>query len=108
MKVTVKVNMFALRKQIKDVAKVARTAIAEQALKDIYPLVPWEHHILAESAQTNSDIEEGQLTWATPYAKIRYYKGKPKKAGTTTHWVEKAAERYGDDWIAVAESKLRG
>ena len=107
MKVTVNINMFALRKQIEDVAKVARTAMAEAALKDITPMVPWETHTLQMSGQTHSNFEEGQLTWATPYAKVRYYKGNPKKAGTTTHWVEKAAEQYSDDWIAVAERKLR-
>lgn len=108
MQIRVDMDFFTLLSSIDNIATTARTVMTEQALHDTYPLVPYQTHALANSAMNHSDPEAGKMVWATPYARRRYFEGTPKHKETTTHWVEKAAEMYSDDWIAAAQKALGG
>ena len=108
MRVKFDLNLFALTGQIREASKVAQIAITEQALADVYSFVPYQTGALANSAMTHSDPEAGKIEHATPYARIRYYKGTPKRPGTTTNWYTAAAKKYGESWGLVAENALKG
>lgn len=93
-----------------------------------------QRKILSEAP--GSDLENGKLVWATPYARYLYYgvlmvdskTGSPharkgdkkvltskeleysKKFAESTPcklWCEKAREKYGDDWKLIYEKALR-
>ena len=84
--------------------------MANQALADMNPFVPWMTTTLR---QTGHVVNEGkQIQWRTPYAKAMFYGSRPirrgssniviirdyKKAGTGSRWDLKAKSRYGQDW----------
>lgn len=110
MKVEFRVDMPGLLARVERMRVSAVAAATEQALSDITPYVPYDVGTLSQSAETHSDIKAGRLIWATPYARVRYYTGKPRKRGkhpkAALRWAHVAKRLYVDDWRKAAEKAM--
>lgn len=110
MKVEFQVNMPDLLAKVERMRVSAVAAATEQALTDITPYVPYDVGTLSQSAQAHSDIPKGRLVWVTPYARVRYYTGKPRKRGlhpkASLRWAHVAKRLYVDDWRKAAEKAM--
>lgn len=83
--------------------------LAKEIKEDCNVYVRRQSGDLARSA----DIEDGgkKVTWNTPYAKKVYYTGTPRtdvNPNASLRWCEKAIRRFKSEWVARANSLLKG
>lgn len=75
------------------------------------PYVPFRMGALRESAELNTVIGQGEIVYATPYAKRMYYhpeydfNGAPMRGA---HWVERMWADRGDEIIKSVAEKAGG
>lgn len=75
------------------------------------PYVPFRTGALKDSALTNTVIGQGEIVYATPYAKRMYYhpeydfNGAPMRGA---HWVERMWADLGDEIIKSVAEKAGG
>lgn len=108
------------RIEVPDPSKIARRmekvwesavlpTLSQDIKNDCNVYVRMQSGDLARSA----DIEDGgkKVTWNTPYAKKVYYTGTPRiniNPSASLRWCEKAIRRFKSDWVARANSLLKG
>ena len=85
---------------------VAQKRLDLRVLRDSNVYAPEDTNILKDSAIINSKIGEGELVWATPYARAQYYglpnKSKDRNPRASMKWFEVAKGRYLQDWVKEA------
>lgn len=120
-------NMTAERLKAK--AKESIAAVALQALKDANALCKEDTGVLIDTSligtilpkvttralteneqeildsAPGSDVQNGTLVWATPYAKRQYYTGQPspdKNPNATTMWAHKGYAAHRAEYEQIA------
>jgi hypothetical protein len=100
----------AIRKAGKAERRV-RTMVTMAAREDTKPYVPYVTGALRQSAEANSNLEQGRLVYGggnIRYARAQYY-GLPGKTwpGTCMQWFEPSKAANIDSWIKIAEKEAR-
>lgn len=132
MQVTVKTDRARIRARVKAGISYILPIITEKVLSDCNRYAPQDCNILRCSAAVNteirdkypikentpkeklalldtaegSDIKEGRIVWDVPYAKKRYYVGKPshdENGNAALLWCEVAHDNHGKDWRKAAQ-----
>ena len=84
---------------------MAQAALDTQVIKDSNYYCPFDEGTLQSSALTASNIGQGEILWATPYARRQYYdlpnKSKDKNPEARMKWFEEAKARKRNDWLAL-------
>ena len=81
-------------------------AVCEQVIADGNFFCRQAQGILMSSALSASIPSKGLAIWDTPYAKRMYYTGTPctdVNPNASLMWVEKARERFGEEWKKLAQ-----
>lgn len=90
----------------------AQVALDEQVIKDSNVFCPQAEGTLQASALTASKIGEGEVLWATPYARAQYYglpnKSHDKNPNARMKWFEEAKARFLEVWRSIAQGGLHG
>ena len=132
MHVTVKTDRARIRARIKAGISYMLPIVTENVLSDCNRYAPQDCNILRASAAVNteirdkypikektpeeklalldaaegSNIKEGRITWDVPYAKKRYFVGKPSEdenKHASIMWCEAAHDAHGKDWQKAAQ-----
>lgn len=135
MSVTIKIDRARVAARIKAGTAAMIAAVTEQVLSDCNEYAPQDHNVLRASAAINtsleskypiakeatekqlaaldkaegSDIKEGRIVWDTPYARKRYFVGKPSKdknGKASLLWCEVAHDNHGKDWHKQAQKSF--
>ncbi len=94
--------------------------LAQQILDDSRPFTPHDQGALEDSGRVEQIGEDYAATWNTAYAAYQYYgcwpdgshqineanRDRDTNAEASTQWVERAKERYGEDWETVAQREF--
>ena len=94
--------------------------LAQQILDDSRPFTPNDQGALEDSGRVEQIGEDYAATWNTVYAAYQYYgcwpdgshqineanRDRDTNAEASTQWVERAKERYGEDWETVAQCEF--
>jgi len=94
--------------------------LAQQILDDSRPFTPHDQGALEDSGRVEQIGEDYAATWNTVYAAYQWYgcwpdgshqineanRDRDKNAEASTQWVERAKERYGEDWENVAQREF--
>lgn len=90
----------------------AQAALDIQVIKDSNFFCPHDQGTLQASALTASNIGQGSLMWATPYARRQYYEAPNKSHDMNPNarmkWFEEAKAIHLADWLGVAEAVAHG
>ena len=135
MSVTIKTDRARVAARIKAGEMAMVSAVTEQALSDCNRYAPQDCNILRASAAVNtelrnkypikkktpekklalldaaegSDIKEGRIVWDVPYAKKRYFVGKPSEdenKHASIMWCEVAHDAHGKEWNEIAQKQF--
>ena len=85
--------------------------LALQVLSDCNAYVRDDTGTLMRSSASASDLPNGLLRWATPYARRVYYTGVPSRAhnaNASLRWCEKAKAAKLTGWLLHARTMLGG
>lgn len=123
--------------RIRGAAQRAVAITAQQVLADCNEYCPTDQQGLIDSAATHSDVENGNLVWATPYARYLYHgllmvdpktgsayarEGQTKVLASPevqldfdrtlnpkagSHWCERAKADHGAEWQEIYEAAFR-
>ena len=94
--------------------------LAQQIIDDSRPFTPHDQSTLEDSGRVEQIGEDYAATWNTVYAAYQYYgcwpdgshqineanRDRDTNAEASTQWVERAKERYGEDWETVAQREF--
>lgn len=72
--------------------------------------LPFRDGILAASGVSNSSIGNGQIVWATPYARRHYYNpqynfDQTKNSQAGGMWFERAKSAHLNEWLKLAQKE---
>ena len=101
------ITLESLRAQWRD----GLPQLAAQALSDCNAFARDDSGTLIGSSAAASDLPNGVLRWATPYARRVYYTGSPSRArnpNASLRWCEKAKAARLAAWLLLARKKLGG
>lgn len=99
-------NKSEVRAKIKAGVKATTPILSEQILKDSNFYARQDTGAMIASSQYASNLQEGEIVWATPYAKKVYYTGSPSRdvnPNATLMWFETAKRAHLKDWLKLAE-----
>ena len=101
----VRVELGGVAERIEQLRRAALRAAAKQALQDCNEYCPKDGGGLIASSYRHSDVENGRLVWATPYARRRFYRSYPSErmSGRTSGWTEHAKRAHLSDWERAAQ-----
>ena len=99
-------NHAQVRAKIRSACSDVTPILTEQILKDSNEFARQDTGAMIASSQYASNIKEGEIVWATPYAKKVYYTGTPShdvNPKATLMWYETAKTIYKKDWLKLAQ-----
>lgn len=114
--VTVTLDTARIRRRFSAGKLRAERMLADQIIADSRPIVPKEEGTLRDLVRIEQGDESTSVIWDSPYAAYQYYGCWPDGThqirnhttpGTSTMWVEKAKQRHGNDWQAVAQNAFK-
>lgn len=112
MNIDVRLRSIDLAKALAKAGKMerqVRAMVTIAAREDTKPYVPYKQGPLRDSANTESQPEDGLLVYGSssvPYAAAQYY-GLPGKRtpGTTMQWFEHSKSANLSKWIRIAQEE---
>ena len=137
MPVNISFNTAQTAARIRAAGERAVGIIAQTVLDDINEYVPEDQGMLVNSSEIHSDVLNGELVWATPYARMLYHGvlmvdpktgsawaregqtkvkvspevrlkfDKRKNPKAGSHWCERAQADHGEEWRQIYETALR-
>lgn len=137
MPVTVNINSAQIAMNIRAAADKAVEYIADKIKGDCNEYVPDDQEGLIDSSNNHSDLKNGVIRWATPYARYLYHGAlmvdpktgsawaregqtkiktspevqlkfdKRKNPKAGSHWCERAQADHGEEWRQIYETALR-
>lgn len=112
MKFKVKFEGKAVGKRQKERLKQAQYLLDNQVMGDSNEYIPYQDGTLYDSVFTASRPGEGEVAWATPYARRRYYEpailSTAVNPNASTMWFEKAKAAYLKDWVKIVADRMGG
>ncbi len=133
MSVTIRLDVPKILENSEEANRRAVAAMAEQVLTDSNELCPLGKGTLRSSADNKQNLENGIISWNTPYAQYLYYgllmvapNGSPvaklgekkhvkvpnvsldfSEPGTVPLWFEKAKDVHLDEWNKAYKNAFR-
>jgi hypothetical protein len=125
--VTITINKLAVMAKIEAASKKGVAAVSNELLKDANELCPSQDGELARSSIRESDPDNGELVWDTPYARYQYYgmvmagkrpkkvtktplvykkDGNPSHPKATSLWAEKAVKQNRDKYRQIYQQTI--
>jgi hypothetical protein len=109
----VNVQLNDLAAAIEKRKEKAQLVLDEQILKDSNNYAPQDTSELINSSLRMSLIGQGQLIWATPYARRLYYNpqynfSKDKNPNAQGLWFEAAKAAHLPEWLNLAAREMGG
>jgi hypothetical protein len=100
-----------VRSRISEALRPVQAALDAQILKDANYFCPEDKGDLQSSAVRESRIGEGELVWATPYARRLYYNpqfnfSKDRNPNARGKWFEAAKAANFRAWERIAQAAL--
>lgn len=109
---TTTVDISSIEKEFSDKSlKSKQAAFASRVALDMRKHVPEDEGTLRDSEPLNSDYENGQIIWNTPYAKIVLNADHVltvKNHSATPQWPEVTKAEKLQDWKAFAAALMNG
>lgn len=109
---TTKVDISGIEKAFSESnLKKKQAAFASRVALDMRKHVPEDEGTLRDSEPMNSDYENGQIIWNTPYAKIVLNADHvltTKNKNATPQWPEVTKQEKLQDWKAFAAALMQG
>ena len=102
-------NIFATTKKIDSDTKKYLPFLSNQVLEDCNYFCKQDQKGLIDSSIIHSDLESGQLVWATEYAQKQYYlrtASRDMNANASWMWCHKAYNTFGDDWQLLLQKLI--
>lgn len=99
-------NKPKVREKITGATGATIPVLAEQILKDSNYYARQDTGAMIASSLTHSDLKEGNIVWATVYAKKVYYTGTPSRnvnPNATLMWYETAKSAHLAEWNKLAQ-----
>ncbi len=137
MPVSININTAQIAMNIRAAADKAVGITAKQILADCNKYVPDDQGVLIASSNIHSDLKNGVIRWATPYARYLYHGvlmvdpktgsawaregqtkvklspevqlkfGKQPNPLAGSHWCERAKADHGAEWQEIYEAAFR-
>ena len=137
MPVSININTAQIAMNIRAAADKAVEYIADRIKEDCNEYVPDDQGVLIASSNIHSDLKNGVIRWATPYARYLYHGvlmvdpktgsawaregqtkvklspevqlkfGKQPNPLAGSHWCERAQADHGEEWKSDYEKKFR-
>lgn len=137
MPVSININSAQIAMNIRAAADKTVEYIADKIKGDCNEYVPDDQEGLIDSSNNHSDLKNGVIRWATPYARYLYHGvlmvdpktgsawaregqtkvltspekaltfDKQKHTNAGSHWCERAQADHGEEWKSDYEKKFR-
>lgn len=102
----VKVYTDQITNKLQNGVQNSTLKLATRVLEDSNRYIPKQMGILEGSSLTHSDLPNGKLVWATPYARRLYYNpqynfSKDVNPNAGGLWYERAKSQYLNEWQKI-------
>ena len=111
-KITVETDLSGAKSALEAKKKLAQYALTEQVVKDSNYYVPKQTGNLEGSSLANSNYQEGEAVWVTPYARRLYYNpgykfSKDVNPNARGLWFEAAKAERSKNWERVVKETYK-
>jgi len=108
--VQVDIKVSLITEAIKNAATLAIAPLTNQVLKDSNYYIPFDTGNLKKSGILSTKLNEGVITWQTPYAHAQYYglpnKSKARNPNACQKWFEVAKSKNLKTWEKIANDEF--
>lgn len=113
--ITVDIDLSGIDERFsEDAMKSAQKQVAMRIGTDSNRYCKWDTGATHDSMVPNSDFEDGEIRWTTPYASDAYnnptigeHPSRPRQTDPHSQWFEFAKSRHFSQWLALAERLLK-
>ena len=108
MPVRIKISTSEVGAKVQGAWDKALRALSGQVLNDCNQYCKVDQTALRSSSYAHSQLNNGRLIWATPYAKRQYWAiPTALTPGTSWKWCEVAKSKHKGDWEKIAQKGLK-